>query len=551
MARSPVLFIPGICGSFNLTVLLDWRAPTLSGWGFPPFIAYGKAFLDAFERAGYTRDKDLFVAFYDWRKSVKDTASTYLKPWIDRVKQRSGARRVVLVGHSMGGLVARSYLQSASYADDVERLITLGTPHRGAGEAYYSWGSGEPRSDPTVKAVFEVYLWYLRHAHPFQTELNKLRTMRTQVPSIRDLLPIDNYLLNYRGTSQPRQEELHLERNLVGDMLNQPASLETLFGRVPVTTIAGTGFATIKTITVGGPPVPPGNPPRYPDGEPVSEQTAPDGDGTVLTESAALAHPKAENLPPLPGVAHSALPDHPAVLTRLFGELGVATPTLGEAPVQETQLVVMTASPVTMVVETPGGPPIGPAGVLGAVPVEGEASVRRRRVRARDHGHRGKHLNIAVIPNPPAGSYRIRLNGTATGTFSIGAMIISAEGVTILGGGEPVPQTSATPISTVEGRVAAGTTLVYEVVVHDSTTPPEVHLDAQATAADAVAKLRGALAAGSGSLLGASADPVGDAMGAGDPADQADALSLLALRALGPEDEAMAEALITQLQALK
>jgi pimeloyl-ACP methyl ester carboxylesterase len=555
MARTPVLFVPGICGSFNLTVLLDWRGPTLSGWGFPPFINYGQNFLDAFEKAGYKRDSDLFVAFYDWRKSVKDSATTYLKPWIDRAKQRSGAGKVILVGHSMGGLVSRSYIQSAAYANDVERLITLGTPHRGSGESYYSWGGGEPRSDPTVKAVFDVYLWYLRHVHPFQTGLSTLKTIRTQVPSIRDLLPIDNYLFGSSGERPPLEEDLHLERNLVVDMLSRPEAVELLLGRVSVSTLAGVGFGTIKSIVVGSAPRPPGDPVRYPDGEPLSEERVGDGDGTVLQASTQIENPKAKNLAPLQGVAHSALPDSPAALTRVFGELGVRTPVLGEAPVQQTQLVIMTASPVTMLVEAPGGAPVSPSGVLGAV-AEDSAPRRPRRVRARDHGHSGKHLNIAVIPNPPAGPYRVRLNGTATGTFALGAMIVSAEGVTVLGGtadGEQATQVSNTPIATAEGRVAAGTELIYEVTVASTDRQPGVRLDRQATAASAADRLRAALGAGGGTILGGAAeDPVGDVLGGGaEPEAQADALSLLALRALGAADEALAEALITQLQATK
>ncbi|NWF81192.1 MAG: alpha/beta hydrolase [Chloroflexi bacterium] len=583
MARTPVIFVPGLCGSFNLMVLLDWRGPTLSGWGFPPFISYGKQFLEAFEEAGYRRERDLFVAFYDWRKSVRDSARLYLKPWIERAKQRSGASSVILVGHSMGGLVARSYIQSNDYANDVARLITLGTPHRGAGEAYYTWGGGEPRSDPSVKAVLDVYLWYLQNAHPFQTQLNRLRTIRTQVPSIRDLLPIDNYLLNDLGADRPRPEPLHLERNLVGALLNQPAHLDLLVGRVPVTTIAGDGFPTIKAIVVGGPPIPPGDPPRYPDGEPLRDEVDPAGDGTVLTGSARLGHPAVNNLGPLPGASHGALPDHPTVLGRVFAELGAETPPLGAPPVEPTRLVLLTASPVTMSVETPAGAPIVPPGVLGAQAEAPATPLRRRRVRARDHGHRGKHLNIAVIANPPAGAYRVQLHGTATGTLALGAMIISATGVTVLAGAEgaaAMPATAPinTEISTVHGRVAAGTDLFYEVVVTDTLTAPDVHLDAQATAADAVAKLRAAVG-GRVVLGGAEGDPVatvlgsatpevrdpaaaalsGDeaatdqvvqALGGAEPAAMVDALSLVARDVLGVQDDVLAEALITQLQAL-
>lgn len=555
MARTPVIFVPGLCGSFNLTVLLDWRGPTLSGWGFPPFIGYGKTFVEAFQRAGYTRDRDLFVAFYDWRKSVQDSASLYLKPWIDRARQRSGAAKVILVGHSMGGLVSRSYIQSRAYGGDVERLITMGTPHRGSPEAYYAWGAGEPKSDPNVKVVFDVYLWYLRHAHPFQTELSRLKAMRLLVPSVRDLLPVDNYLLNDGGPAAvPKQEDAHLQRNLVGDILNQGAALETLFGRVPVTTIAGVGFQTIERIVVAGPPVPPGEPPLFPDGRPVRDELDGDGDGTVMRESARLGHPRARNLEPLAGVSHGNLPDHPSALRALFGELGLTMPALGAAPAAPTtQLVVMTASPVIMTVQTPGGPPMQAPEVLGGAP-QPTPPQRPRRVIGRDHGHSGKHLNIAVIPNPPAGRYQVRLIGTATGSFALGAFLISPEGVTVLGGAggaPPAPEPAITAITTDYGRVAAGSELFFEVVCSAPTAPPELHMDRAATLGNAVARLRGA--ASGGVLGGAGGDPVDAVLGgAAEPEGaQIDALAALAERLMSADDPALAEALITQLQAAR
>jgi len=307
MARTPVIFIPGITGSFNLPVLLDWSGPTLSGWDFPPFIDYGKQFVQSFQKASYVRDTDLFVAFYDWRKSVRDSAFAYLKPWINRAKQQSGKPKVILIGHSMGGLVARSYIQSKEYAGDVERLITLGTPHRGSAQAYYIWGSGEIYGDQTMRTAFGVYLWYLRHAHPFQSDLNPLRTMRSLFPSVRDLLPIDNYLLNQGGPPAPKPEDLMVERNLWGDILNLPGNVETLLRNVPVTTISGTGFGTIRQIVVGGPPQPPSSPALYPDGMPVRDEADADGDCTVLKANAQIGHPKAKNLPSVQ-VSHSACP---------------------------------------------------------------------------------------------------------------------------------------------------------------------------------------------------------------------------------------------------
>jgi triacylglycerol esterase/lipase EstA (alpha/beta hydrolase family) len=50
---------------------------------------------------------------------------------IDRVCAATGAQRVALVGHSMGGLVTRTYVRRYGAAR-VERIITIGTPHHGS-----------------------------------------------------------------------------------------------------------------------------------------------------------------------------------------------------------------------------------------------------------------------------------------------------------------------------------------------------------------------------------------------------------------------------------
>jgi triacylglycerol esterase/lipase EstA (alpha/beta hydrolase family) len=50
---------------------------------------------------------------------------------IEEICTATGAAQVVLVGHSMGGLTARRYVQVHGPAR-VAKIITLGTPHHGA-----------------------------------------------------------------------------------------------------------------------------------------------------------------------------------------------------------------------------------------------------------------------------------------------------------------------------------------------------------------------------------------------------------------------------------
>lgn len=50
---------------------------------------------------------------------------------VEQICQQTGAEKVVIVAHSMGGLVSRNYIQNMAGDQRVEKLITLGTPHHG------------------------------------------------------------------------------------------------------------------------------------------------------------------------------------------------------------------------------------------------------------------------------------------------------------------------------------------------------------------------------------------------------------------------------------
>lgn len=51
---------------------------------------------------------------------------------IERVREQTGHERVHVVGHSLGGLIARYHLQRQAGDRRIESLVTLGTPHQGS-----------------------------------------------------------------------------------------------------------------------------------------------------------------------------------------------------------------------------------------------------------------------------------------------------------------------------------------------------------------------------------------------------------------------------------
>ncbi|MBW5484900.1 lipase family alpha/beta hydrolase [Streptomyces bambusae] len=88
-----------------------------------------------------------FVAFpYDWRLDNRLTARDLqarvereLARWTEDFRthypKAEDDPRVVLICHSMGGLVARHYLECLGGRETARLLVTVGTPHRGAAKA--------------------------------------------------------------------------------------------------------------------------------------------------------------------------------------------------------------------------------------------------------------------------------------------------------------------------------------------------------------------------------------------------------------------------------
>ncbi len=59
------------------------------------------------------------------------TSARQLEARVEEILDATGAEEIHLVGHSLGGLVIRTYVQTMGGGDDVGVCATLGTPHKG------------------------------------------------------------------------------------------------------------------------------------------------------------------------------------------------------------------------------------------------------------------------------------------------------------------------------------------------------------------------------------------------------------------------------------
>ena len=103
--RTPVILLHGLFQNRSCLFLLQWRLRT----------------------AGYDRVVTVNTPAWQDLERLVDTVAVA----VATLRHATGAPRVHLVGHSMGGILARCYLQRPDSAGTVAACVTLGAPHRG------------------------------------------------------------------------------------------------------------------------------------------------------------------------------------------------------------------------------------------------------------------------------------------------------------------------------------------------------------------------------------------------------------------------------------
>lgn len=117
------------------------------------------------EAAGHTvASVSLYPPYTSIGKLVPQLATR-----IDEVCEATGAQQVMLIAHSMGGLVCRSYL-SRHGISRVEQLITLATPHQGSELARIGLGQNAREMEPGSKWLRDLA------AEPTRVPITSIRT---------------------------------------------------------------------------------------------------------------------------------------------------------------------------------------------------------------------------------------------------------------------------------------------------------------------------------------------------------------------------------------
>jgi pimeloyl-ACP methyl ester carboxylesterase len=144
------------------------------------------------------RPANLVLAPYDWRLSNRyngQRLSTIVEPALERWRAQGGQyadARVVFVCHSMGGLVARWYIERCGGHEVTRKLITLGTPWRGATNAIEQLVNGVRKGVGPLSINLTGFARSLPSLHQLMPEFaciangsEFLKTTETTVPELK------------------------------------------------------------------------------------------------------------------------------------------------------------------------------------------------------------------------------------------------------------------------------------------------------------------------------------------------------------------------------
>jgi len=108
--KPPVLLLHGLFQNRSCLLRLQWRL----------------------HRAGYRAMSINTPPWYDL-----DTLTARVTTGVERLRAVTDAERIYLIGHSMGGILARSYLYKHG-SDGVAGCVTIGSPHTGSELAVFA-----------------------------------------------------------------------------------------------------------------------------------------------------------------------------------------------------------------------------------------------------------------------------------------------------------------------------------------------------------------------------------------------------------------------------
>ena len=182
------------------------------------------------EELGYQRGVDFFEFAYDWRQDVRESARQ-LGALVESLPR---TQPLVIIGHSLGTMVSRYYIERLGGKGRVERVILMGGPHRGV-----------------VKAL--TSLLSAPELLPFGIMGERLRQVSMSFPASYQILPVYPLQVDASGTKVNFLEDESWLPEKYRPLLRAGREFRRELGvrsSIPAVSIFGYGLKTIASVNL-------------------------------------------------------------------------------------------------------------------------------------------------------------------------------------------------------------------------------------------------------------------------------------------------------------
>ena len=227
-----------------------------------PFNFYGGFEDYLVTNEGYTLGKDLVEFPYDWRLD-NQVHLAELDKLVNQVRASTGQSKVILIAHSMGGIIGKAYVDSIG-ASKVDTLITIGTPFFGAVKPYYALVNGYTFGNPFISplavkilaqnssAVYELCPWVpFVYDYKNKQDLTLDQSFQMKYKDVKT-----GYLVFYDGTDNIWSPNTDLIQNAKNfhNLIGTKVSPYPLPSGVKHYVIIGTGVTTLDGFVMADQP---------------------------------------------------------------------------------------------------------------------------------------------------------------------------------------------------------------------------------------------------------------------------------------------------------
>ncbi len=373
--KSPIVFVPGLFASWNKDALVYQKQVSPDSWILNPAVHEYDGIINTMPKLGYANNKDFYVFHYDWRKSTEEIThdlDTYIHT---HVLPDHPNEQINLVGHSLGGLIARLYGQRYGIST-IKKIITVGSPHLGSAMAYKAVEAGELEAQNSFEWLMQKLVIQL-----YRDGISTDKEIVTKkLPILQDLLPVYDFLQNADGDLLPASSMVK-HNSVLSGFNQQIAAINPV-----VANLTGNGNQTVGGYVVKKRSTYHELLDLYPDGVPVKTVYL-DGDGIVTASS-------------------SSLPGTTTFMTANHGEIIYASESL-------QKLMTMLNVPATADKIVSGKQTVASPSLFFLVMSPAEIEVEYKGVVYKEQE------GIVLVENAQSGLYTLSAKGKEQGTYKV------------------------------------------------------------------------------------------------------------------------------------